>query len=109
MPEETRQRIVELTKESFSPTEIGRKLNVHQTTLSRILKNYKETGELKPKIRVVKPYVLTPKVVDAILEYKKANPKTTANDIHEELIRIKVCGDNKVPCISTIYRCLSKC
>ena len=108
MPEETRRRIVELSKEDFSQVEIGRKLNVNPKTVSKILKIYKETGELKPKSGGSKISVLTPTVVNAIIEYKKANPKTTANDIREELSKNKVCEDNKIPSASRINDCLRK-
>ncbi|KAG0425441.1 hypothetical protein HPB47_027386 [Ixodes persulcatus] len=75
LPDVVRQRIVELAHQGVRPCDISRQLRVSHGCVSKILGRYYETGSIRPGvIGGSKPKVATPKVVDAIANYKKQNP-----------------------------------
>ena len=51
-----------------------------------------------------KPKVATPKVVDAISNYKNQAPTMFAWEIRERLIADGICDSDKVPSVSSINR-----
>ncbi|GFY71758.1 paired box protein Pax-2 [Trichonephila inaurata madagascariensis] len=66
---------------------------------------YYETGSIKPGvIGGSKPKVATPKVVDAIANYKKQNPTMFAWEIRDRLLADGVCDQDNIPSVSSINR-----
>ena len=66
---------------------------------------YHETGSIRPGIiGGSKPKVATPKVVDAISNYKSQAPTMFAWEIRERLIADGICDSDKVPSVSSINR-----
>ena len=64
-----------------------------------------ETGSIRPGvIGGSKPKVATPKVVDAILQYKNDNPTMFAWEIRDMLLSQGVCSQDNVPSVSSINR-----
>lgn len=51
-----------------------------------------------------KPKVATPKVVDAIADYKKSNPTMFAWEIRDRLLNDGVCDAENIPSVSSINR-----
>lgn len=66
---------------------------------------YYETGSIKPGvIGGSKPKVATPKVVDAIANYKKQNPTMFAWEIRDRLLADGICDQDNIPSVSSINR-----
>jgi len=66
---------------------------------------YYETGSIKPGvIGGSKPKVATPKVVDAIANYKKQNPTMFAWEIRDRLLNDGICDSDNIPSVSSINR-----
>lgn len=66
---------------------------------------YYETGSIKPGvIGGSKPKVATPKVVDAIANYKKQNPTMFAWEIRDRLLADVICDQDNIPSVSSINR-----
>lgn len=66
---------------------------------------YYETGSIRPGvIGGSKPKVATPRVVDAIADYKKANPTMFAWEIRDRLLNDGVCDAENIPSVSSINR-----
>ncbi|OQR70160.1 paired box protein Pax-2-B-like, partial [Tropilaelaps mercedesae] len=64
---------------------------------------YYETGSIRPGvIGGSKPKVATPKVVDAIANYKKQNPTMFAWEIRDRLLADQVCDQDNIPSVSSI-------
>lgn len=51
-----------------------------------------------------KPKVATPKVVDAIANYKKQNPTMFAWEIRDRLLADGICDQDNIPSVSSINR-----
>ncbi|CAL1260982.1 unnamed protein product [Larinioides sclopetarius] len=105
LPDVVRQRIVELAHQGVRPCDISRQLRVSHGCVSKILGRYYETGSIKPGvIGGSKPKVATPKVVDAIANYKKQNPTMFAWEIRDRLLADGVCDQDNIPSVSSINR-----
>ncbi|CAF0988206.1 unnamed protein product [Adineta ricciae] len=105
LPDNIRQSIVELAKQGVRPCDISRQLRVSHGCVSKILGRYHETGSIRPGIiGGSKPKVATPKVVDAINNYKNQAPTMFAWEIRERLIADGICEADKVPSVSSINR-----
>ena len=66
---------------------------------------YYETGSIKPGvIGGSKPKVATPRVVDAIANYKKSNPTMFAWEIRDRLLSDGICDADNIPSVSSINR-----
>jgi hypothetical protein len=66
---------------------------------------YYETGSIRPGvIGGSKPKVATPKVVDAIANYKKQNPTMFAWEIRDRLLADGICDQDNIPSVSSINR-----
>ena len=67
--------------------------------------SYYETGSIRPGvIGGSKPKVATPKVVDAIANYKKQNPTMFAWEIRDRLLADGICDQDNIPSVSSINR-----
>ncbi|CAF3349161.1 unnamed protein product [Rotaria socialis] len=105
LPDSVRQSIVDLAKQGVRPCDISRQLRVSHGCVSKILGRYHETGSIRPGIiGGSKPKVATPKVVDAINNYKSQAPTMFAWEIRERLIADGICDADKVPSVSSINR-----
>ncbi|CAF0718258.1 unnamed protein product [Adineta steineri] len=105
LPDIVRQSIVELAKQGVRPCDISRQLRVSHGCVSKILGRFHETGSIRPGIiGGSKPKVATPKVVDAINNYKSQAPTMFAWEIRERLIADGICDVDKVPSVSSINR-----
>lgn len=105
LPDMIRQRIVDLAKQGVRPCDISRQLRVSHGCVSKILGRFYETGSIKPGvIGGSKPKVATPRVVDAIAEFKRRNPTMFAWEIKERLVTENICEPDKVPSVSSINR-----
>ncbi|KPM06663.1 paired box protein Pax-2-B-like protein, partial [Sarcoptes scabiei] len=105
LPDVVRSRIVELAHQGVRPCDISRQLRVSHGCVSKILGRYYETGSIKPGvIGGSKPKVATPKVVDAIANYKKSNPTMFAWEIRDRLLADGICDPENIPSVSSINR-----
>ncbi|MFH4982740.1 hypothetical protein AB6A40_009449 [Gnathostoma spinigerum] len=105
LPDHIRNRIVELAHQGVRPCDISRQLRVSHGCVSKILGRYYETGSIRPGvIGGSKPKVATPKVVETIAAYKRANPTMFAWEIREKLLEEHVCHAENVPSVSSINR-----
>ncbi|CAF3629107.1 unnamed protein product [Rotaria sp. Silwood1] len=105
LPDFVRQSIVDLAKQGVRPCDISRQLRVSHGCVSKILGRYHDTGSIRPGIiGGSKPKVATPKVVDAINNYKSQAPTMFAWEIRERLIADGICDADKVPSVSSINR-----
>ncbi|XP_054166908.1 paired box protein Pax-5-like isoform X2 [Oppia nitens] len=105
LPDVVRSRIVELAHQGVRPCDISRQLRVSHGCVSKILGRYYETGSIKPGvIGGSKPKVATPRVVDAIANYKKSNPTMFAWEIRDRLLSDGICDSDNIPSVSSINR-----
>ena len=66
---------------------------------------YFDTGSIRPGVSGgSKPKVATPKVVEAICNYKVDKPSIVAREIQDRLLTENVCDQDKVPSTSSINR-----
>uniref|UniRef100_A0AC35FVI0 Paired domain-containing protein n=1 Tax=Panagrolaimus sp. PS1159 TaxID=55785 RepID=A0AC35FVI0_9BILA len=105
LPDQIRNRIVELAQQGVRPCDISRQLRVSHGCVSKILGRFYETGSIKPGvIGGSKPKVATPKVVSMIALYKMHNPTMFAWEIREKLIQDGICEEDSAPSVSSINR-----
>uniref|UniRef100_A0AC34Q5T9 Paired domain-containing protein n=1 Tax=Panagrolaimus sp. JU765 TaxID=591449 RepID=A0AC34Q5T9_9BILA len=105
LPDQIRNRIVELAQQGVRPCDISRQLRVSHGCVSKILGRFYETGSIKPGvIGGSKPKVATPKVVNMISYYKSQNPTMFAWEIREKLIQDRICEEDTAPSVSSINR-----
>ncbi|KAK2142298.1 hypothetical protein LSH36_974g01046 [Paralvinella palmiformis] len=107
LPNAIRLRIVELAQLGVRPCDISRQLKVSHGCVSKILARYNETGSILPgTIGGSKPRVTTPKVVEAIRDYKIKDPGIFAWEIRDKLLADGICDKYNVPSVSSISRIL---
>jgi hypothetical protein len=121
LPDVVRQQIVALNQQGIRPCDISRQLKVSHGCVSKILgrflfnltkkekkfcfKRYLQTGSIRPGvIGGSKPKVATPKVINAITNYKKAQPTMFAWEIKSKLINDGICDEKSAPSVSSINR-----
>lgn len=101
LPDQTRQRIVELAHQGARPCDISRVLQVSNGCVSKILGRYYETGSIRPKaIGGSKPRVATQSVVDKIAQFKRECPSIFAWEIRDRLLNEGICTNDNVPSVS---------
>ncbi|KAH8862853.1 Paired box protein Pax-2 [Schistosoma japonicum] len=105
LPNQVRQRIVQLANQNVRPCDISRQLRVSHGCVSKILGRYYETGSIRPGvIGGSKPKVATASVVEAICKYKEDNPTMFAWEIRDRLLKDQICTVENVPSVSSINR-----
>lgn len=105
LPDIVRQEIVRLNQQGIRPCDISRQLKVSHGCVSKILGRYLQTGSIRPGvIGGSKPKVATPKVINAITNYKKAQPTMFAWEIKSKLINDGICDEKSAPSVSSINR-----
>jgi paired box protein 6 len=103
LPDQTRQRIVELAHQGARPCDISRMLQVSNGCVSKILSRYYETGSIKPRaIGGSKPRVATSDVVQKIANYKRECPSIFAWEIRDRLLNENICNQDNIPSVSKI-------
>lgn len=107
LPDQTRQKIVELPHQGARPCDISRMLQVSNGCVSKILSRYYETGSIKPRaIGGSKPRVATSDVVQRIANYKRECPSIFAWEIRDRLLNENICNQDNIPSVSSINRVL---
>ncbi|KAL3097415.1 hypothetical protein niasHS_003863 [Heterodera schachtii] len=107
LPDQIRQRIVDLANDGMRPCDISRNLLVSNGCVSKILARFYEHGTIKPRaIGGSKPRVATREVCEKIKVYKDAQPSIFAWEIRDRLKQDKVCTDETLPSVSSINRVL---
>ncbi|CAF0749063.1 unnamed protein product [Didymodactylos carnosus] len=105
LPDIVRQQIVNLAQQGIRPCDISRQLKVSHGCVSKILGRFQQTGSIRPGvIGGSKPKVATPKVIDAITQYKKNQPTMFAWEIKDKLVTERICDLKTVPSVSSINR-----
>lgn len=103
LPDQTRQKIIELAHQGARPCDISRILQVSNGCVSKILCRYYETGSIRPRaIGGSKPRVATDKVVDKIASYKRECPAIFAWEIRDRLISEGFCNNDNIPSVSKL-------
>ena len=83
---------MELHSYGIRPCDISRQLKVSHGCVSKILAKWNDTGSVEPgTIGGSKPRVTTPRVVEAIKQYKMHDPGMFAWEIREQLVKEKIC------------------
>jgi len=109
LPVQIRRKIVELHSYGIRPCDISRQLKVSHGCVSKILAKWNDTGSVEPgTIGGSKPRVTTPRVVEAIKQYKIHDPGMFAWEIREQLVKEKICDKGNCPSVSSISRILRK-
>ena len=102
LPDNTRQKIVELAHQGARPCDISRMLQVSNGCVSKILSRYYETGSIKPRaIGGSKPRVATSDVVQKIATYKRECPSIFAWEIRDRLLNENICNQDNIPSVIT--------
>ncbi|CAL2042101.1 unnamed protein product [Caenorhabditis brenneri] len=105
LPDTIRAQIVDMSQRGTRPCDISRQLKVSHGCVSKILGRFYSTGSVRPGvIGGSKPKVATPRVVECIAGYKRANPTMFAWEIRQKLIEDQICGEDNVPSVSSINR-----
>ncbi|PAV75644.1 hypothetical protein WR25_07977 [Diploscapter pachys] len=95
LPDQIRSRIVDMAQQGVRPCDISRQLRVSHGCVSKILGRFYETGSVRPGIiGGSKPKVATPRVVQCIAAYKRANPTMFAWEIREKLIQTSLSSNS---------------
>ena len=102
-----RLKIVEMAQGGVRPCDISRHLKVSHGCVSKILQRFNDTGSILPgTIGGSKPRVTTPKVVNAIRNYKQKDHGIFAWEIRDKLLQDNICDKFNVPSVSSISRIL---
>ncbi|PIC37752.1 hypothetical protein B9Z55_016276 [Caenorhabditis nigoni] len=105
LPDSIRAQIVEMSQRGTRPCDISRQLKVSHGCVSKILGRFYSTGSVRPGvIGGSKPKVATPRVVECIAGYKRANPTMFAWEIRQKLMEDQICGEDNAPSVSSINR-----
>ena len=84
LSESERNQIVGAWKCGSSATAISRNLGFALTTVKKIIKHYKNSGELKPSPRVGRPLILDDRDTRHLLRVLKKDRKTILNVLQDE-------------------------
>ena len=104
LPDNTRQKIVELAHQGARPCDISRMLQVSNGCVSKILSRYYETGSIKPRaIGGSKPRVATSDVVQKIANYKRECPSIFAWEIRDRLLNENICNQDNIPSVRETF------
>lgn len=81
-----RQKIIETYEnEPISQRQIAERFRVAQSVVTRLLKQYRETGQLAPKPRPGRPRTLSPEQLQAVKDLVSANPDITLGELCQAL------------------------
>ena len=104
IPEDVREKMVQLDAQGITHTQISNQLKIPQSTVHTILKKYQQTGSIKPCKPIHKGKVITPLVTYAINTYISNNPGITARQVKDKLLEDCVCYENNVPSLTIICK-----
>lgn len=81
-----RQKIIETYEnEVISQRQLATRFRVAQSVVTRLLKQYRETGQLAPKPRPGRPRALGPEQVQRVQELVSAKPDITLRELCQAL------------------------
>ncbi|XP_078374829.1 segmentation protein paired-like isoform X2 [Oculina patagonica] len=107
LPKEIRHEILALALQGFRPCDISRRLRITHGCISKLLSKYRKTGSIQPGGEGVgRPRVITPRIAQRILEYKKEQPRLFSWEIRDRLVREGLCSNESLPSLSSISRLL---
>lgn len=82
-----RQKIIETYEnEPISQRQIAARFRVAQSVVTRLLKQYRETGQLSPKSRPGRPRALNSDQVQGVKDLVSATPDITLGELCESRI-----------------------
>ena len=107
LSKEIRQEILALALRGFRPCDISRRLRITHGCVSKLLSKYRKTGSIQPGGEGVgRPRVITPRIAQRILEYRKEQPRLFSWEIRDRLVQDGLCSKESLPSLSSISRLL---
>jgi transposase len=101
-----RQKIIDVYKEgNVSQRQLARQFRVALSFIQKLIKQYKETGNIAPKVRTKQtPTKLTDEQLQVLKELVAENPEATLQELREKLAAIA----GVTISISTVHRMLRR-
>lgn len=101
-----RQKIIDVYKEgNVSQRQLARQFRVALSFIQKLIKQYKETGNIAPKVRTTQtPTKLTDDQLQVLKELVAENPEATLQELRQKLAAIA----GVTISISTVHRMLRR-
>ena len=107
LPKEIRHEILTLALQGFRPCDISRRLRITHGCISKLLSKYRKTGSIQAGGESVgRPRVITPRIAQRIMEYRKEQPGLFSWEIRDRLVQESLCSKESPPSLSSISRLL---
>jgi len=107
LPKEIRNEILALALQGFRPCDISRRLRITHGCISKLLSKYRTTGSIQAGGESVgRPRVITPRIAQRIMEYRKEQPGLFSWEIRDRLVQESPCSKESPPSLSSISRLL---
>lgn len=107
LPKEIRHEILTLALRGFRPCDISRRLRITHGCISKLLSKYRKTGSIQAGGESVgRPRVITPRIAQRIMEYRKEQPGLFSWEIRDRLVQESLCSKESPPSLSSISRLL---
>ena len=107
LPNEIRHQILALAHQGFRPCDISRRLRITHGCISKLLSKYRKTGSIEAGGESAgRPRVITPRIAQRIMEYRKEQPGLFSWEIRDRLVNEGLCSKENLPSLSSISRLL---
>jgi len=107
LPNEIRHQILALAHQGFRPCDISRRLRITHGCISKLLSKYRKTGSIEAGGESAgRPRVITPRIAQRIMEYRKEQPGLFSWEIRDRLVNEGLCSKESLPSLSSISRLL---
>jgi len=107
LPKEIRNEILALALQGFRPCDISRRLRITHGCISKLLSKYRTTGSIQAGGESAgRPRVITPRIAQRIMEYRKEQPGLFSWEIRDRLVQENLCSKESPPSLSSISRLL---
>ena len=107
LPNEIRQQILALANQGFRPCDISRRLRITHGCISKLLSKYRKTGSIEAGGESAgRPRVITPRIAQRIMEYRKEQPGLFSWEIRDRLVHEGLCSKESLPSLSSVSRLL---
>ena len=107
LPKEIRNEILTLALQGFRPCDISRRLRITHGCISKLLSKYRKTGSIQVGGESAgRPRVITPRIAQRIMEYRKEQPGLFSWEIRDRLVQESLCSKDNPPSLSSISRLL---